>query len=162
MKFEHADNAMSYAAKKTALALYGLARDDRKWLLDQLTASQRREVERAEAVLGKLVRDRPLNFEELIAPTVRVEVNRERNQDVKKTLDTFSYDRVKRALDALPATWIAGILEQSAWTDAPRYLGELKASDREIVHAGSPFRPKVSISLTLALVSDLTRGSNHG
>lgn len=162
MKFEHADNAMSYAAKKTALALYGLARDDRKWLLDQLTAPQRREVERAEAALEKMARDRPLNFGELIAPTLRVEINRERDQEVKRTLDTFPYETVKRALDALPATWIAGILEQSAWREAPRYLGELKASDREIVRTGSHFRPKVSITLTLALVSELTRGSNYG
>ena len=153
---------MSYAAKKTALALYGLARDDRKWLLDQLTAPQRRGVERAEAVLRKMVSDRPLNFEELIAPTVRGEANRQWDYDLATTLDTFSYDRVKRALDALPATWIAGILEQSAWKEAPRYLGELKASDREIVRAGSDYRPKVSKTLTLALVSELTRGSNYG
>jgi hypothetical protein len=162
VKFEQADKAMSYAAKRTALALYGLARDDRKWLLDQLTAPQRREVERAEAVLGKMVRDRPLNFEELIAPTVRGEASREWDHEVKKTLDKFPYDTVKRALDALPATWIAGILDQSAWKEAPRYLGELKASDREIVRAGSDFRPRVSTTLTLALASELTRGSNYG
>lgn len=112
---------LTAASKKVAMRLSGISQEDRQWILDRLTSTQRVEVQSAYHQLQSLRGNEPIDFSVFFDDegTGETQAQRDRGEFL---VNRIGYDAVQHVLDDLSVDYVAAFLRSDVWHDSGEYL----------------------------------------
>ena len=148
------------AARRVALRLRGMSREDRVWLLARLAPDQREAVERASLELQRIVGSAVLDFGLFLDADSTSGLSRGHR------VNQIAGSEVQRVLGQLPVHHAGIFLRSGMWTGAEACLKQMSPKRRKAVEtaAGAAVTPCAMQALAdvIAELAEQQRADEHG
>ena len=153
--------AEPHGAKRVAIKLRGISAIDRRWMMGQLTDSQRQAVAQADEELTAIIGNLQLDFSVFLEVTEGTALLDTAMHD--HPLNSCDYLAVKRLLDQLPLSQVAMLVASGVWLATDRYLKALPPKRRKALETARTAIPSRHFAHALAdIIAKLTEEPVNG